>query len=466
MKDKPSLIFTFLRYIQPVWYQNLTPSKNNFYWVDYNSLDTDDQTMIDFDVQYTSNLAALRDAAYQAFHKGIMVRDASRVLPLNSNERVAVVDEYRFVRKYFHALWAWYILFFRLLSWNNPITEIVAFFNTVNVKRIDVFARTKIYPNYKASQGVLAQSEPLVSIIIPTLNRYAYLKDVLDDLERQTYQNLEIIIVDQSEPFEAAIYQNRGKRVRVIRQDEKALWKARNDAIQQSSGELILLYDDDSRVKENWVEEHICCLDYFQADISAGVSISMVGSKVPRHYSFFRWADQCDTGNAMVRRELFERIGLFDRQFEKQRMGDGEFGLRAYLNGSISISNPLADRLHLKAESGGLRQMGSWDGFRPTSWLAPRPVPSVLYLTRSYFGNRVAILDLLVKVPMSIIPFQYKRKPLLFLFGILATVLLLPIVLMQVIRSWHLATIKIRQEKKIPQLVSSQVSNLKVSTDV
>jgi hypothetical protein len=91
MKDKPSLIFTFLRYIQPVWYQNLTPSKNNFYWVDYNSLDTDDQTMIDFDVQYTSNLAALRDAAYQAFHKGIMVRRC--ITGINHSildERVAV----------------------------------------------------------------------------------------------------------------------------------------------------------------------------------------------------------------------------------------------------------------------------------------------------------------------------------------------------------------------------------------
>ncbi|HCZ36523.1 MAG TPA: hypothetical protein DHV26_11430 [Cytophagales bacterium] len=78
----------------------------------------------------------------------------------------------------------------------------------------------------------------------------------------------------------------------------------------------------------------------------------------------------------------------------------------------------------------------------------------------------MALLDLLVKVPMSVIPFQYKRKPLLFLVGVLATVLLLPIVLVQVIRSWHLATIKIREGKKIPQWVSSQVSNIKVAPDV
>lgn len=461
-----NLIFNFLKYVQPFWYQHLSSLENNLCWVNYNLLSRSDFSLIEIDKQYSSQQAILHDAAYQAFHKGIIARDPSQALTLPVDVRLPLVDEYRFVRKYFHSLWAWYVLFIRLVSLHNPVAELAAFVKTFRVKRVDVFANTRSYADYAGFAGKLAQRKPLVSIIIPTLNRYAYLKDVLDDLERQTYQNLEIIIVDQSEPFEAAIYQNRGNRVRVMRQAEKALWKARNDAIQQSSGELILLYDDDSRVKENWVEEHIRCLDYFQADISAGVSISMVGSKVPRHYSFFRWADQFDTGNAMVRREIFERIGLFDRQFEKQRMGDGEFGLRAYLNGFISISNPLADRLHLKAESGGLRQMGSWDGFRPTSWLAPRPVPSVLYLTRSYFGNRMAILDLLIKVPMSVIPFQYKRKPLLFLLGVLATVLLLPIVLVQVIRSWHLATKKLRQGKKIPQLVSSQVSNLKVSTDV
>ncbi len=459
------MIFSYLKYIQPFWFQHLAPTRNNFYWINYEIISPSNQKLIEIDLKFKSRESTLRDAAYQAFHKGIMVREPSQVLAL-ATEPLPLADEYRFVRKYFHALWAWYVLLIRLLSFHNPVKEVRAFAKTFRVKRVDVFARTKAYPDYAGFAGTLLQHKPRVSVIIPTLNRYSYLNDVLTDLEQQTYSNLEVIVVDQSEPFEAGLYENRSIEIRVIRQQEKALWKARNEAIRQSVGELILLYDDDSRVKQNWVEEHIRCLDYFEADISAGVSISVVGSKVPRHYSFFRWADQLDTGNAMVRKEVFERIGLFDLQFEKQRMGDGEFGLRAYLNGCISISNPMADRLHLKADSGGLRQMGSWDGFRPTSWWAPRPVPSVLYLTRSYFGNRVAMLDLLVKVPMSVIPFQYKRKPLLFLVGVLATVLLLPLVLAQVIRSWRLATIKIREGKKIPQLVSSQVSNIKLSPDV
>lgn len=464
MKAKHQFIFSYLRYIQPIWYQNLISAQENM-WVDYHQLADKDKQLVEYDEKFSSFQSTLRDAAYQAFHKGIMVREPSQVLALAA-EPLPLADEYRFVRKYFHALWAWYVLLIRLLSFHNPVKEVRAFAKTFRVKRVDVFARTKGYPDYAGFAGTLLQHKPRVSVIIPTLNRYSYLNDVLTDLEQQTYSNLEVIVVDQSEPFEAGLYENRSISIRVIRQQEKALWKARNEAIRQSVGELILLYDDDSRVKKNWVEEHIRCLDYFEADISAGVSISVVGSKVPRHYSFFRWADQLDTGNAMVRREVFERIGLFDLQFEKQRMGDGEFGLRAYLNGCISISNPMADRLHLKADSGGLRQMGSWDGFRPTSWWAPRPVPSVLYLTRSYFGNRLAMLDLLVKVPMSVIPFQYKRKPVLFLLGVVVTVFLLPVVLVQVMRSWGLATKKLQQGKKIPELVSLPLTELKKRVDV
>jgi GT2 family glycosyltransferase len=156
----------------------------------------------------------------------------------------------------------------------------------------------------------------------------------------------------------------------------------------------------------------------------------------------------------MVRREVFENIGLFDRQFEKQRLGDGEFGLRAYLHGFISISNPLADRLHLKAESGGLRQMGSWDAFRTTSWFAPRPVPSVLYLMRSYFGDKFSVLDLLIKVPMSITPFKYKGNYKLYVFGGVIAVLAFPLVLIQVGRSWQKSSVMLKEGPKIQKLLS------------
>ena len=71
--------------------------------------------------------------------------------------------------------------------------------------------------------------------------------------------------------------------------------------------------------------------------MSSGTFISVVGGKGPKSYSYFKVSDQIDTGNVLIKRKVFEEIGLFDRQFEKQRMGDGEFGLRAYLSGYLKV---------------------------------------------------------------------------------------------------------------------------------
>lgn len=133
-------------------------------------------------------------------------------------------------------------------------------------------------------------------------------------------------------------------------------------------------------------------------------------------------------------------------------MGDGEFGLRCYLEGFKSVSNPFAYCLDVKAPVGGLRQMGSWDAFRTKKWFAPRPIPSVLYLFRKYYGRKRALLALLKTVPPSIVPYQFKRNKPLLLLGSLFSLLLLPLVLFQVWKSWSLASKKLKEGARIDGL--------------
>ena len=292
----------------------------------------------------------------------------------------------------------------------------------------------------------------MVSVVIPTLNRYPYLKDALQDLEQQIYTNFEVIIFDQSEPIRKEFYDDFKLDIVLIPQEEKALWLARNSAIRKAKGEYILLFDDDSRVDSDWITEHLKGLDYFKVDISAGVSISVIGAPVPAHYSYFRWADQLDTGNTLLKKGVFKKCGLFDRQFEGMRMGDGEFGARAYKTGLKSINNPRARRLHLKVPSGGLRQMGSWDGMRPKSWFAPRPVPSVLYLYRNYWGNRAAVLSLLQTVPISLAPYNLKGKKAGYLLSLAIWVVFFPFVLFQVMRAWWISSDMLKDGAMIEEL--------------
>ncbi|MFH4964317.1 glycosyltransferase family A protein [Gaetbulibacter sp. M235] len=431
--------FSFLKYLQPTHYFQLRTKAGSFVFPNVDLLPDSIINELIRDAGYESILAQTYDMSWQAIQRGYIGKTPT----YSVFEKVSIQDNYRFIRKNFNKAWVFYVFVFRLLSFQNPIKDIVGFFKTRNVKRIIYTEKPIDYSTYNDFKSNLLKSAPLVSVVIPTLNRYTYLKDVLRDLELQTYKNFEVIVVDQTDDFRADFYKEWKLDLRYWFQEEKALWKARNEAIKVAKGNYILLYDDDSLIDPDWIVAHLKTLDYFNADISSGISLSVVGAEIPEKYSLFRVSDQIDTGNVLIKKEVFKAIGLFDRQFEKERMGDGEFGLRAFLNGFLNISNPYAKRLHLKVSTGGLRQMGSWDAFRPTKLFAPRPIPSVLYFFRTYFGNVQSRYELLKSIPLSILPYRFKRNRFMLVFGGIISFIILPIVFVQVYRSWQLASKKI-----------------------
>lgn len=442
------MLFHFLTYLQPTHYFQLYRIDGTSIFPKYIQLSEEILAQLQPEPNFKSEKAREYDLSWQAVNKGYI----GNAEVYTSFEKVPLVDEYRFLRKYFNPAWVLYVLGLRLLTLKNPFREIGGWWQSRNARRSNYQERPLIHPHWSQFQSALLLEKPKVSVVIPTLNRYEYLKDVLTDLEKQAYRNFEVIVVDQSTPFREEFYANFKLDLRLVRQTERALWLARNHAIEISKGEYILLFDDDSRVAPNWISNHLKCIDFFKAEISSGISISAVGAEVPKNYSYFRISDQIDTGNVLIKKQVFKEIGLFDRQFEKQRMGDGEFGLRAYLNGYKNISNPHADRIHLKVGSGGLREMGSWDAFRPKKLFAPRPIPSVLYLYRKYFGRKRALLAIFRSVPQSIIPYRYKKNKKMLVLGMLISLFLFPIVVLQVFISWRLATKKLREGALIGEL--------------
>ena len=442
------MIFHFLKYIRPTWYFNLIPKKGCHVFPDVELLEQSIKDQLIYDTDYRSKAASNKDLSWQAFQKGFINTKAS----LQLNDSIPIVDEYRFVRKYHKPIWANYCLVVRLVTLNNPLKEIKAWYKTKNVKQLNAFKNPIEYLNWNDFKSDLVIEEPKVSVIIPTLNRYEYLKDGLLDLEKQYYKNFEVIVMDQSEPFQEEFYNQFNLNITAKHQEEKALWLARNTAIKNSDADYFLLFDDDSRVEKDWIVNHIKGLDFFNAAISSGQSISKINELLPENYLYFRVSDLLDTGNVLIRREVFKSIGLFDRQFEKQRMGDGEFGLRAYLNGFINISNPYATRLHLKVGTGGLRQMGSWDAFRSKKIFAPKPIPSVLYFYRKYYGNKFTLYELIKSLPLSIIPYRFKKNKKLLLIGALISFFLVPLLIFQVMKSWRLSSNKLETGACIDEL--------------
>jgi glycosyltransferase involved in cell wall biosynthesis len=433
------MLFSFLKYLQPTHYFQLYRNDGTSTFPIIENLPKEVLELLDPNPKFKSKKAREYDLSWQAVNKGYI----GNTEVYTSFEKIPVVDEYRFLRKYFHPVWVLYVLGLRLLSFKNPFREVTAWKKSKDTLRSNYLNDPIKHPNWNKQRTSLIEDKPLVSVVIPTLNRYEYLMDVLVDFEKQTYENFEVLIIDQSQPFQKDFCKNFNLKIRHIQRDEPALWLARNTAIEKSAGSIIALSEDDVRIGPDWIENHLRCLDFFKADISAGVFYPE-GSSIPKERSFFCIASQFATGNAMLYKDVFKKIGLFDRQFEKQRMGDGEFGLRAYLNGLKSISNPFASCIDVKAGTGGLRQMGSWDAFRPKKLFAPRPIPSVLYLFRKYYGKKRTFLAILKTVPQSIIPYRYKKNKKMLVVGLLISLFLFPFVVLQVFISWRLASKKLR----------------------
>ena len=87
---------------------------------------------------------------------------------------------------------------------------------------------------------------PSVSIIIPTYNRVHLLREALDSVDRQTFRDFEVIVVDDGSTEDVAgVAENHPTRPAVIRQPRKGPAAARNRGIQAARGEILAFLDSD-----------------------------------------------------------------------------------------------------------------------------------------------------------------------------------------------------------------------------
>ena len=86
--------------------------------------------------------------------------------------------------------------------------------------------------------------DELISIIVPVYNHEKELKKALDSISKQTYKDIEIIIVDDgSNP--AVVLRVTGYGLRVFRQANKGAPSARNRGLQEAKGEYVIFWDAD-----------------------------------------------------------------------------------------------------------------------------------------------------------------------------------------------------------------------------
>ena len=99
---------------------------------------------------------------------------------------------------------------------------------------------------------------PLISVIVPVYGVEKYIEKCLKSIINQTYENLEIILVDDGSKDKSGIicenYANKDKRIKVFHKKNGGLSDARNYGIEHSKGEYLTFIDSDDYIEDDYVE--------------------------------------------------------------------------------------------------------------------------------------------------------------------------------------------------------------------
>jgi glycosyltransferase involved in cell wall biosynthesis len=200
------------------------------------------------------------------------------------------------------------------------------------------------------SLGVTTKKDvplPLVTAIIPVYNDAARVGRAIDSLRRQTWPNLEILVIDDGstdDTAQAVAKHLTDRRVRYLYKPHSGRPETRNLGVEQARGDYVAWLGSDDESMPNRIAAQ---MDAVRADPSIdivhsdGLFIGYDGSlRECRRYEpftpaefphrlFLGLARVCpilDT-SALIRRRLYDRLGLYDLAFP--RCQDYEFYLRA-----------------------------------------------------------------------------------------------------------------------------------------
>jgi glycosyltransferase involved in cell wall biosynthesis len=181
-----------------------------------------------------------------------------------------------------------------------------------------------------------ASQTPAVTIILPTFNRAATLKRSIDSVLSQTFGDFELIIVDDgstdetSEVLEA--FRNH-PRIRLVSQSRQGVAKARNVGIALARGRYIAFQDSDDEWLPHKLERSIKTLEALGPDTGVFYS-DMLRIRTDRS-GLYLPSPEVQPGllideesldyqvagigivSALIRRECFDRIGMFDEKLAR-----------------------------------------------------------------------------------------------------------------------------------------------------
>ena len=112
----------------------------------------------------------------------------------------------------------------------------------------------------------------LVSVIVPIYNVESFLDECMQSIASQTYENLEIILVDDGSPDNCPAmcdaWAEKDSRIKVIHKENGGLSDARNAGLAIATGALIAFVDSDDRIEPDFIRELYAAMERTGADIA------------------------------------------------------------------------------------------------------------------------------------------------------------------------------------------------------
>lgn len=204
----------------------------------------------------------------------------------------------------------------------------------------------------------MTNSNPLVSIVIPTYKHAHFLSETLDSVAIQKYNNFEIVVVNDSSPddVDSVInkYKNNLKIIYIKNNINKGLGAARNIGIKNSNGKYILPLDsDDAMGSSLWLKE---ATDLINENSIVSVCVQYCNKNLQKVNCFWRPTEPFSEVlkknvvcvASLFPKSMWEKIGGYDEKMTG--FEDWEFWIRAYKNNYklIRIDKPFLNYRHVE----------------------------------------------------------------------------------------------------------------------
>ncbi|MDQ7803981.1 glycosyltransferase [Amycolatopsis sp. A133] len=226
--------------------------------------------------------------------------------------------------------------------------------------------------------AVTTSDQPIVSVVIPVYGNWRFTRGCLDSIQRHLPSTpFEVIVVDDASPDDSAGRVAGCAGVRLVRAPKNlGFVGACNLGAEHARGDFVMFLNNDTEVRPGWLDELV-------AVVETRPDVGLVGSKLvypdgrlqecggiiwadgtgwnygrlqspdAPWFQALRDVDYCSGAALLVRRELFERIGGFDKRFAPAYYEDTDLAFAVRAAGYRTVVQPASVVVHHEGITNG-----------------------------------------------------------------------------------------------------------------